>query len=489
MAPFRSRRARTYGASPLIAFLLVASFGILFVGCGGAGPGEEEITFTEDDLAEFRDIASNDASATGSMIDNGSGAEVPYLLPLPSGSGSVIGEEVILDLTKVPRYNAIRAGSESDKNQYRVTNEFVNVRAEANSQSAFVARVERGGSVTVLSFPDASWAEVQLPDGPSDPASGRAGKKGFVALRYLARVTSDTRLAEEKKQFEGQYYVNFAYVNVRQSPDQSSPKIGEIGGQKIVKPSAIQNGWATVMVDGKTGYVSDSYLAPFLPSFQVRQDTFELPILHYRLQSDVAVALTGLQAHVKALKDQGYTFMTLRQFADLLEQQESRDVRLNPKSAVIAVSGLTSDNVQRVSDALNAVGIDATLFIQTSELGISGITEKQLLTLASNGFDVQSAGHTGDDFRALTNAQATQELQQSRKLLEERSQAPIMAVAFPEGGVNDRIAQLANEAGYLMGVGEDSSRTFTRADLLRLPSIVIFPTMTTEEVVRLATGT
>ncbi len=478
MAPFRSRRARTYGASPLIAFLLVASFGILFVGCGGAEPGEEEITFTEDDLAEFRDIASNDATATGSMVDSGSGAEVPYLLPLPSGSGSVSGEEVILDLTKVPRYNAIRSGSESDKNQYRVTNEFVNVRAEANSQSAFVARIERGGSVTVLSFPDASWAEVQLSD----------GKKGFVALRYLARVTSDTRLAEEKKQFEGQYYVNFAFVNVRQLPDQSSPKIGEIPGQRLVRPSSIQNGWATVTFDGKTGYVSDSYLAPFLPSFQVRQDTFELPILHYRLEGDAAAALTGMQAHVKALKDQGYTFMTLRQFADLLEQQESRDVRLNPKSVVVAVSGLTGDNVQRVSDALNAAGIDATLFIQTSELGISDITEKQLLTLGSNRFDVQSAGHTGDDFRALTNAQATQELQQSRKLLEERSQSSIMAVAFPEGGVNDRIAQLASEAGYLMGVGEDSSRTFTRGDLLRLPSIVIFPTMTTEEVVKLATG-
>lgn len=478
MAPFRSRRARSYGASPLVAFLLVASFGILFVGCGGTQPGEEEIVFTEDDLAEFREIASDDAASSGSLAESGSGSDIPYLLPLPSGSGANVGEDVILDLTKVPTYNAIRSASESDKNQYRVTNEFVNVRAAANSQSAFVAKVDRGGMVAVISFPDASWAEVQLPD----------GKKGFVALRYIARVTSDTRLAEEKKQFEGQYYVNYAYVNVRQSPDQSSPKVGEIPGQALVKPMSIQNGWAAVTFQGKTGYVSDSYLAPFLPSFQVRQDTFELPILHYRLDGDLGVLLKAMQAHVKALKDRGYTFMTLRQFADLLEQQEARDVRLNPKSAVVAISGMTGETVQAVSDALNAAGINASLFVQTSELGIGGITEKQLLTLAGNGFDVQSAGHTGDDFRALTNAQATQELRQSRKLLEEKSQTTIVGVAFPEGGVNDRIAQLASEAGYLLGVGEDSSRTFTREDLLRLPSIVIFPTMTTEEVVKLATG-
>jgi len=477
MAPFRSRRSRHYtAAAPVTWFLLVASFGILFVGCGGAAPGEEEITFTEDDLAEFTEIADPlDTTMSGGAA--GTGAEMPYLLPLPSGSGAT-QEEIVLDLTKVPRYNAIRSGSVTDRNQFRVTNEFVNVRAEANSQSAFVARVERGGMLAVLSFPTASWAEVQMAD----------GKKGFVALQYLARVTSDTRLAEEKKQFEGQYYVNFAFVNVRQSPDQSSPKIGEIPGQALVRPTSIQGGWAAVSFEGKTGYVSDQYLEPFLPSFQVRQETFELPILHYRLDTETSAMLAALGAQVKALKDRGYTFTTLRQFADLLDQQESRDVRLNPKSAVVAVSGITAQNVQAVSDTLNAAGIDATIFIETSQLGISGITEKQLLTMKANGYDIQSAGHTGDDFRALTNAQATLELQQSRKLLEERAQMLMFAVAFPQGGVNDRIAQLASEAGYLLGVGESSSRTFTRGDLLRLPSIVVFPTMTTEEVVTLATG-
>lgn len=476
MAPFRSRRSRHYGAAaPLTWFLLVASFGILFVGCGGTAPGEEEITFTQDDLVDLTEAGADDSTSSGALAGSGS-AELPYLLPLPSGSGAA--QQIVLDLSKVPRYDAIRAGSVTDRNQYRVTNEFVNVRAEAGSQSAFVARIERGQAVTVTNFPNASWAEVLLPD----------GKKGFVALQYLARVTGDDRLAEEKKQFEGQYYVNFAYVNVRQSPDQSSPKIGEIPGQAIVKPTSIQGGWAAVPFEGKTGYVSDAYLEPFLPSFQVRQQSFDLPILHYRLDAEAAPLLTALGVHVKALRDRGYTFMTLKQFADLLEQQESRDVRLNPNTAVIAVSGVTAANVQAVSDALNAAGIDATVFVETSQLGIGGITEQQVLTMKANGFDVQSAGHTGDDFRALTNAQATLELQQSRKLLEERSKAPVLAVAFPQGGVNDRIAQLASEAGYLLGMGEGSSRTFTRADLLRLPGIVIFPTMTTDDVVKLATG-
>lgn len=476
MAPFRSRRSRHYAAAaPFTWFLLVASFGILFAGCGAATSGEEEFSFTADDLESFREIA-DDATATGSLSGSGS-AGLPYLLPLPSGSGSE-QTEIVLDLSQVPRYQAIRAGSVADGNSYRVTNEFVNVRAAPDSGSEFLQRLERGDSVPVTAFPDAAWAEVRLQD----------GRTGYVALRYLSRVTSDERLAEEKKRFEGQYYVNYAFVNVRSGPDQSSPKIGEIPGQEIVRPSSIQNGWAAVPFDGKTGYVSAGYLAPFLPAFQVRQERFELPILHYRLDRDANALLTALPTHVRMLREQGYAFMTLRSFADLLTQQESRDVRLNPKSTVIAVSGITPENVQAVSDTLNAAGVDATLFLQTSHLGLGGITEQQLLTLKANGFDLASAGHTGDDFRALTNAQATLELQQSRKLLEERGLVSVLAVAYPQGGVNDRIATLAEEAGYLLGVGEDSSRVFTRADFLRLPSIVVFPTMTADEVVKLATG-
>ncbi len=476
MAPFRSRRQRFYSARPLIGFLLIASFGILFVGCGGGNTDEEEFAFTADDLAAFTDLSQDD---TGSGSLDGSGSTMPYLLPLPSGSGAQEIVDIVLDLTKVPQYRAIRAGQQTgEKNVYRVTNEFVNVRSEPKSQSASIGRFNRGEAIIVTAFPDASWAEVQMP----------GGVKGYVALRYIARATSDEKLAEEKRQFDGKYYVNFAYVNVRSSPDQSSPKIGEIPGQAIVQPTGIQNGWAAVPFEGKTGYISADYLAAFLPTFQVRQERYELPILHYRLGQDDEALLKALPSHITALRAEGYSFMTLDDFAALLTQQEQRDVRLQPKTAVIAVSGVTNANVQAVSDTLNAAGVDATIFIESSQLGLSGITEKTLLNLAANGFDLGSAGHTGDDFRALTNAQATLELQQSRKLLEERGKTTINAIAYPQGGVNDRIEQLTAEAGYLFGLGGGSSRSFTRAEFLRLPGILMFPTMTAEDVVSLTTG-
>src|SRR3989339_1638785 len=79
----------------LVAFLLVASFGILFAGCGGKPPAdEEEFAFTAEDLARFRDLARQaDMGESGTtVLDLASGATVELtaggrLPPQPPGLG------------------------------------------------------------------------------------------------------------------------------------------------------------------------------------------------------------------------------------------------------------------------------------------------------------------------------------------------------------------------------------------------------------------
>jgi peptidoglycan/xylan/chitin deacetylase (PgdA/CDA1 family) len=218
----------------------------------------------------------------------------------------------------------------------------------------------------------------------------------------------------------------------------------------------------------------------------VRQDRYTLPILRYDVSDPQAT--TSLVAHAQRLKQDGYVLGTFAGFRDLLLSQEQRDVRLQPNLILIAVTGVSAENVKTVSDALYAGGIKATLFVATKDLGLKGITEKMMKTLRANGFDIQSAGHTGDDLRALTNAQVTLELQQSRALLEEYTQADVFAVAYPQGGTNDRVTQFATEAGYLLGLSHAPERSFTREQFLRLPSFEVFPTMTADEVSKLVKG-
>jgi uncharacterized protein YgiM (DUF1202 family)/peptidoglycan/xylan/chitin deacetylase (PgdA/CDA1 family) len=412
-------------------------------------------------------------SGSGNAAATGSG---PYIQALATASGAMDGDIPTLDLSMVKTYNGIRTGGiNAGPNMFRVTNEFLNVRSEPVASASTVSKLNRGDVVEVIDFVNGRWAKVKV-----------GGGLGYVSNDYIAKLTSEDKLADEKKKYEGQYFVNYAFVNMRKDKSSQSEKLGEIPGQTIVRPKRIEGDWMFVSYEGKDGYVSTQYMKAFMPNFLVRQDTFKLPVIQYRLTQ--ADALKTMPEQIARLKQEGVTFMTLREFSDLLLKQEQRDVRLNPKTVSIAVTGISSANVKQVSDILGAAGVKATLFIETKDIGLNGITEKTLLTLMANGFDLQSAGHTGDDLRSLTNSQIELELKQSRQLLEQYTKKSVFAIAYPQGGVNDRVMQLAAEAGYLFGLTGDSDSQFTRDQLLRMPSLVVFPTTSADEIVRAAKG-
>ncbi|MFH0851222.1 MAG: SH3 domain-containing protein, partial [Candidatus Peregrinibacteria bacterium] len=231
--PRRSMAAVT--TRSFIAFLLIASFGILFAGCGPSSPGnEEEFSFTAEDLARFRDLATQaDMAGSGATVtETLSGA----VMELAAGQ-KLPTEPPVLDLSLMKTYDAVRAGPGlAGKDTYQVTNEFLNVRSAPNVTSAQVARLLRGDTVTVLEFTDAAWAKMRLVD----------GREGYISQRYVAKIVSEEQLKKEKEVFAGQYYVNFGFVNVRKGADSDSEKLGELPGQAFVKPVSHDANWARI---------------------------------------------------------------------------------------------------------------------------------------------------------------------------------------------------------------------------------------------------
>lgn len=193
----------------IVTFLLIASFGILLVGCTPPEPEKsfEEFTFSEDDLIRTQELLDETAS--------GSDASVPSLV---ASGAQLSSASVVLNLAKQQEYDRLRSGAQDGENSYRVTNDFLNVREGMSVSSALVAKLLEGDSMTLVEIPNAGWAKVRMKD----------GKEGYVALRYIAKVTTDEKLAEEKKQFEGKYFVDFQFLNVRKDPNQQAEKI-EIG--------------------------------------------------------------------------------------------------------------------------------------------------------------------------------------------------------------------------------------------------------------------
>jgi len=349
-----------------------------------------------------------------------------------------------------------------------VTNAFLNVRAAPQVVAAQIATLDQGDSVEVVEFVNAGWAKILIGE-----------KEGFVASRYISKIVSEDQLAIEKKKYDGMYFVDFAFLNVRKDPDSASEQLGELSSQTFVRPLSVDDVWARIPFGESDGYVAVQYLTLFLPKFLVRQNTYSLPIVHYRLANEGV--MNAMPGHIDALKDAGFTLWTMKDMYELLLKQEERDVRMNPNSVVIAVSDISKDNVREVSDVLRASGVNATLFLQTSTLGPDGIDQKQVLTLLANGHDIQSNGHTGDDLRSLTNAQVELELGQSRKILQEMIKRDVFSIAYPLGGVNDRIAKNAEQMGYLLGLSTSPDKKFERSQFLHMPSFVMKSTTSNED--------
>jgi uncharacterized protein YgiM (DUF1202 family) len=455
---YYSTARRSSTPRPFVAFLLVASFGILFAGCGGKDkveiPQADDFSFTAEDLARVKQLAGD-----------GSGAFIPRLEIAPEQEGE--GGPPIIDVGSINKFNAMRTASEGGQDMFRVTNAFLNVRSEPRVTASQIGRLERSESIQVLEFIDAAWAKVMLD-----------GTEGYVASRYISKLVSETQLSKEKKKYEGMYFVDFGFLNVRKEADANSDKIGELAGQSFIRPLSKDEVWARIPFNEGDGYVALQYLTPFLPNFLVRQGAFNLPVLHYKLASE---GVLGVMAqHIDTLKNGGYTIWTMSDFYQLLLRQEEKDVRLNPNTVILAVSDITADNVKELSDILRASGVDATLFLQGRFLS-GGIDLKQLMTLIANGHDLQTAGHTGDDLRSLTNAQVELELSQSKQLLEQVTKKKVIAVAYPLGGVNDRIARKAGEVGYLLGLSIAPDASFERTQLLRMPSFVMKASISTED--------
>jgi peptidoglycan/xylan/chitin deacetylase (PgdA/CDA1 family)/SH3-like domain-containing protein len=463
--------------STLTIFILICAFGVLFTGCGAQPEPTntlDEFTFSDTDLQKVQQMAQSSSEGTATVLTDSGSIDETVLSAGQQTSTSVLTETVTPDKQKQALYDSLRVGVvDQGGNAYRVNNPFLNVRQSMNVSSPLVAKLDQGALVTVLDIPTAEWAQVKMTD----------GKEGYVAFRYLAKPTTDARLPAEKKQFEGKFFVDFAFLNVRKDPSAQSEKVGELPGQAIVKPLSMNGEWARVTVDGKEGYVSTQYLKPFQPLFLVRQDEYLLPILRY--VADDSASLSSLVKQVAALKAAGKKVTTLKILMDTVLAQERSDTRVPPDAVVLMVDAVTGKNVKQVSDALQAAGVGATLFLETKDVGLSGITEKTILNLMANGNDLQSAGHTGDDLRSMTDSQVALELGQSKKLIEDITHKEVYAVSYARGGVNDRVMQQAAQMGYLFGLGQSPDKQFTRSQFLRLPTLLVTSGMSEQDIVKL----
>ncbi|WP_455542420.1 C40 family peptidase, partial [Intestinibacter sp.] len=131
-----------------------------------------------------------------------------------------------------------------------VTASSLNFRSGPSTSYSIIGSLKKGQQVEYISA-SGSWAKVK-----------HNGVTGYVHSDYLSKGTST---GNTTSQGTTQYVNASAGLNVRSGAGTSYLTIGKLAYKEKVTVLSTSNGWAKINYNGKTGYVSTSYLQSTVP--------------------------------------------------------------------------------------------------------------------------------------------------------------------------------------------------------------------------------
>ena len=131
-----------------------------------------------------------------------------------------------------------------------VTASSLNFRSGPSTSHSIIGSLKKGQQVEYISA-SGSWAKVKY-----------NGVIGYVHADYLSKSTStDNSTSQSTTQ-----YVNAQEgLNVRSGAGTNYSKIGKLAYKEKVTVLSTANGWSKINYNGKTGYVSSTYLQSTVP--------------------------------------------------------------------------------------------------------------------------------------------------------------------------------------------------------------------------------
>ncbi len=142
------------------------------------------------------------------------------------------------------------SGSTSSSSTYYVTASSLNVRSGAGTSHSVIGSLSQNQSVSVSSIAN-GWATISY-----------NGRTAYVSTSYLSQTSSSSGSnGSGSASSSSTYYVTASSLNVRSGAGTTHSVIGSLSQNQSVSVSSIANGWATISYNGRTAYVSASYLS------------------------------------------------------------------------------------------------------------------------------------------------------------------------------------------------------------------------------------
>ncbi len=208
---------------------------------------------------------------------------------------------------------------------------------------------------------------------------------------------------------------------------------------------------------------------------------YRLPILMYHSidyttdkKNKMMISPEVFAKQMRYLHDHGYNVIPLEKALSYI-----RDRKKPPaKTVAITIDDGYDDNYVYAYPILKEYHISTTIFIITDLVNKEGFMNwKQIKEMSESGIiDIESHTKSHLWLTGLNDDDLKDQLQGSKKILEEKLGKEIKYVCYPMGGFDERVKQAAREAGYRAGFATKPRRMFTMYDVYEIKRVRISPT-------------
>lgn len=181
------------------------------------------------------------------------------------------------------------------------------------------------------------------------------------------------------------------------------------------------------------------------------------------------ISLSDFEAHLKYLKAQNYTVLTLSEALAYLKTDGN-----SGKVAVLTID----DGYQTFYEAglplLEKYGFSATLFVNTETVGSKDYMSWEALNDAQNrGIEIGNHTHSHAYFLNMTETDRysafENELKDSQELLKDHLGKAPAVFAYPYGELDPKMKQVVGKMGFSAAAAQNSGVISTYTDLFQLP--------------------
>ncbi len=258
-------------------------------------------------------------------------------------------------------------------------------------------------------------------------------------------------------------------------------------------PSISRWGMEFALQEFDAVHITRELFAVYADAIASKRGISEIPVLMYHRVTDgiprgtkhgIYVTAREFEQQLRLLKRKGCTTLTLRDMGRIVRGETV----IPPKPVLLTFDDGYEDNYLHAFPLLREYGMNATIFVlgdpsirtnlwdvHDGEPEAALMSDEQCREMVRYGIDFGAHTMHHVNLTSVPPDRARQEIEESKKLLEQRLQNEVTSIAYPYGAVNEEIKALARHAGYTFGVATDSGGKNIWKDPFEIRRIPVFP--------------